>query len=452
MRLESTSMDGPPDGATAAPAPDGPDRRRVLSAGAAGIVTLALPSAAAHATGGVPQDAGPAVPTGVTALPIGYPSGGATGAIRVTWTPVGGATGYEVDRTVGGLTTTVSVGPTGTTDLAGLTGADATHTVVVRAVAGSATSDDSAAVQVSPVIAVGGDVTTFEGDGASEPPLVNADGVTYVVHRFTASGTFELKRPVAAGTDLAAIEYLVVGGGGAGGSRHGGGGGAGGFVTGTVTSTAAAATAVTVGQGGIGAALPGAPTSGGDSEALGITALGGGHGSGGNAAAPASGGSGGGASYGDPPGGPDGADGLQPASPAGGSGDAGGRGLSSPAAGGGGGGAGAAGGDATAAAAGSGGAGRASIIAGGSVAYAGGGGGSGSPDVASGGGGGAGGGGPGVNNDLTNGGVGYHGAANTGGGGGAGGFVGATNFAGGDGGSGVVVLRYRLPTPSAPPA
>jgi autotransporter-associated beta strand protein len=87
--------------------------------------------------------------------------------------------------------------------------------------------------------ATGGTVTTY----------TNALGVTYKVHTFRSSGTFN----VASGGE---VTYLVVGGGGGGGSAQnvvtsgaGGGGGAGGFTTGTATLWASSFT-VTVGGGG----------------------------------------------------------------------------------------------------------------------------------------------------------------------------------------------------------
>ncbi len=66
------------------------------------------------------------------------------------------------------------------------------------------------------------------------------------------------------------IEYIIVGGGGGGGGYHGAGGGGGGVLYGTATPTTSFA--LTVGDGGARNA------NGGDSEALGLTAIGGGSG------------------------------------------------------------------------------------------------------------------------------------------------------------------------------
>jgi hypothetical protein len=428
-------------------------RRTVLRSGVAGVWVMALPPAGAAASEDALGDGSAlAVPSGLDARPIGYASPGDTGAIRVTWVAVAGATSYELgwttDPSGAGPLTLVDVGDVTTFDLTGRVGNDTDHRIELRALAADRSSLASPQVVSSSVIATGGTVTTFVGDGTSSDGTLTNAAATYVVHTFTTSATFALNRAVEAGTDLAAVECLVVGGGGAGGSRHGGGGGAGGLVIRRLEAVTAADHAISVGGGGIGAAAPALPGDGEDSEAFGLVGAGGGHGSGASRYAASSGGSGGGASYGEAPGGPSGAAGLQPGSVSEGFGNAGGAGFGTAAvagaAGGGGGGALTAGGDGGAGSAGGGGAGRTTVISGNSpVSYAGGGGGSASG--VPGGAGGDGGGGAGVNNNLTNGGAGFAGAANTGGGGGAGGFDGEVNHPGGDGGSGIVIVRYRLP-------
>ncbi len=127
----------------------------------------------------------------------------------------------------------------------------------------------------------------------------DGDG-TWRAYEFTGAGSFTV------GTG-GGIEYeLVAGGGGGGGGvgfvRHGGGG-AGGVLRGT-TTLSAGTYSVTVGSGGTGGSS-GTPrgTSGGDSTAIGLTAVGGGAGATGtdgtrNALAGGSGGGGGGASPG----------------------------------------------------------------------------------------------------------------------------------------------------------
>lgn len=273
-------------------------------------------------------------------------------------------------------------------------------------------------------LATGGTLTT-----------VTVGGITYNIHTFNTSGTLTF-------TDGGTAEYLIVGGGG-GGGRYGGGGGAGGFLTGNVTVTATSYNIV-VGSGGSGhlgdAQSGGAGISGGNSSAFSLTAIGGG--GGGNYGNPTGGaglnggsGGGGGLSNG----------GAVPAGGLGtlGQGNNGGSGLSSwngDFQGGGGGGAGAVGfngGSAGTNSAGRGGVGLQSSITGTATYYAGGGGGSTGGTATP---GGLGGGGSGLN---TSGSIAADGTSNTGGGGGG---TRDTTIGGvyraGNGGSGVVIVRY----------
>ena len=133
-----------------------------------------------------------------------------------------------------------------------------------------------------PPIATGGTVTD-----------ITQDGVNYRVHTFTSVGTSTF-----AVTRSGPVEYLIVAGGGSGGgnNRNGGGGGAGGLLTGITTVTAQPYT-ITVGDGGqaLGVNQRSAPgISGDNSSAFGLTAIGGGHGGSWVSQLPASGGSGGG--------------------------------------------------------------------------------------------------------------------------------------------------------------
>jgi len=306
-------------------------------------------------------------------------------------------------------------------------------------------------------------------------------GVPYRIHMFTNTGntTFTV-------TKGGEIEYLIVAGGGSGGSgRHGGGGGAGGLLTGFTTVTPQAYT-ITVGAGGLAAASNGSGTvgngnNGGNSVAFGLTTIGGGRGGGhpGPTESGAAGGSGGGAGH----------------SGTGGAGTAGqgnnGSTLTNRSVNGAGGGAGGApltgfGGETDFnGRADDGGIGIYSLIIPPGYYFAGGGGGSASPNDGSGdrwlgGNGGQGGGGGGAcssrvggsrggeggeglnrggngNREARTGGTGRcdggSGGANTGGGGGgAAGWGAVGNGRGGNGGSGIVVVRYRrnLTTTTAP--
>lgn len=246
-------------------------------------------------------------------------------------------------------------------------------------------------------------------------------------------------------SSLKTVEVLVVAGGGGGGGYYvGGGGGAGGLLSGSVQLTPQSY-AITVGAGGAGAPLNSgtAGTNGSNSLAFGLTAIGGG-GGGSYPATPTSisGGSGGGAPY-------------LGTSGAGttGQGFAGGATNSGPNQGGGGGGAGGVGTSTlgiSPTVGPAGGPGMSSSITGTAVLYAGGGGGGGDIYGGSGGSGigGAGGGGPtGGQGAIYGGGAigstsGTDALANTGsGGGGAGGY--STSIKGGNGGSGIVIVRYK---------
>ena len=276
------------------------------------------------------------------------------------------------------------------------------------------------------------------GRGYFGPAVTGGDevfttGNGYKVHVFKNSGTLNVTAP-------GEVEYLVVGGGGGGGSDRGGGGGGGGYRSsvGGENSGGGSTTenklnlnignkTIIIGAGGIGNNYYTAGTSGSNSSLDNITSYGGGGGGSGLTGVNngTSGGSGGG-------GGTNGTGGSGTIS----QGYSGGNALTTDA--GGGGGAGSIGVNGTSISGGNGGAGISSIITGSSVGRAGGGGG-GAPSGDSGGsatdGGGAGRGG-----DTGTGGV--SATTNTGGGGG-GGTGGPLNL-GGLGGSGIVIIRYRI--------
>ena len=312
------------------------------------------------------------------------------------------------------------------------------------------------------IVATGGTITT-DGD--------------YKVHTFTGPGTFTV---CSVGTPNGSTEvsYMVVAGGGAGGrgasasSNAGGGGGAGGFREGktpqcTYTSSPLACTSgsnngipvtaqgypIVIGAGGTAAPWPAnfptlspaAAGNGNPSSGLGITSTAGGGGA--NRTQPqehsgAPGGSGGGAiSNGSggagntppvsPPQGSNGGAGPLPASSAGGGGaTSGAAGIPGPT-------------HVCNPAGTPGGAGATTSINGTPTAFAGGGGGGSggcTPNPAGGGAGGAGGGGTGSGNNQGNN---TAGGTNTGGGGGGGGGQ-NPGSAGKNGGSGIVIIRYKF--------
>lgn len=311
--------------------------------------------------------------------------------------------------------------------------------------------------------------------------FITVSGVTYKLHMFTTVGNSSLVINDS-GSD-GSVEFLVVGGGGGGGMDMGGGGGGGGVIEGVHTVRSGEIFSVTVGSGGLGGPggserrsdaagpQPGAhqftipATSGGNSIFGPYTAIGGGFGgssyrgytpgiTGGN------GGSGGGASgYNDNAGTFNGGTGTS------GQGSRGGKSTAAYYSGGGGG-AGGQGADSTSQP--NGGSGRLSRILGTDLFWGGGGGGA-SYSLSTGGNGGIGGGGGGAVGS-TSGGAGLNpgqaggggspnsqtntrggnAGANTGGGGGGGSHYNATN-SGGEGGSGIVVIRYPINRPLIQP-
>jgi hypothetical protein len=132
------------------------------------------------------------------------------------------------------------------------------------------------------------DSTTYTVEGAAfkTQKVVATGGVIthvgeYRVHRFNSSGTFTISSLRSTSIE---VEYLVVAGGGGGGTNMGGGGGGGGFLSGNTVLTPGSYT-VTVGAGGAGApagTTGGHPTvpgsNGGNSTFNGLTAIGGGWG------------------------------------------------------------------------------------------------------------------------------------------------------------------------------
>lgn len=251
---------------------------------------------------------------------------------------------------------------------------------------------------------------------------ITIDG-DFTVHTFKVNGTFDTE-----GSTLSDVTFLIVGGGGAGGSSSGSGGGGGGggglIFNGSEITLSPGSYPVVVGLGGFGVTAATGP-DGEDSSFNGQTAIGGGGGGGNNIVGQdgGSGGGGGAGSTGEPLGG----------SGTAGQGFDGGQAYSAtnPYRGGGGGGASENGITAEAGIRGDGGDGLNFTINGSNIFYAGGGGGGsrGLPEGLGGAGGGANGSQLGV--------AGEHAVNGTGGGGG-----GDSSIKSGNGGSGIVIIRY----------
>jgi hypothetical protein len=140
--------------------------------------------------------------------------------------------------------------------------------------------------------------------GGTVTEVVEGDGKTYRIHTFTSSNSFVVSAISGANGNA---EIMVVAGGGAGGQRHGGGGGAGGMIGPRSINLSATTYTITIGAGGTGG-TGGAQTLRGSNTRISVAssnvllAFGGGGGyhastSGGPANATA-GGSGGGGGYG----------------------------------------------------------------------------------------------------------------------------------------------------------
>jgi autotransporter-associated beta strand protein len=285
--------------------------------------------------------------------------------------------------------------------------------------------------------------TTING-GSLFAPANNALGTGVVT---LSGGTLQLGPSVAVSNDLVLdgaaattaingalnVDYLVVGGGGGGAGRDAGGGGGGGGVLAGNIGVGAAATTVTVGSGGAGGVNSQSGARGGSSLFGSLESIGGG-GGGYWDGSPTTGGSGGGGSGYAPTSGAAGVAGQ-------GFGGGNGAGGTISGVGGGGGGAAAVGGFGTTNTAGNGGSGLATTIRGGSETFSGGGGGAAHRGftAATSGTGGAGGGGNAAASEAT---TPAAGVANSGGGGGASRSADSARYTGGDGGSGIVVIRY----------
>lgn len=282
---------------------------------------------------------------------------------------------------------------------------------------------------------------SVQATGGTVSDVVDS-GVSYRVHTFSTVGTSDFV--VTRGGE---VEYLIVAGGGGGGGRyHGGGGGGGGVLQHRGFSVTPQTYPIVVGDGGAaGLATPNEAqrgSNGSNSSAFGQTALGGGGGGGNSTLQPGlSGGCGGGGAGSSTDVTNQGGNGTD------GQGFAGGNGLGSGTnnlrVGAGGGGAGGRGYDAlhgSAPAPGHGGDGIPSTISGTLEYYGGGGGGGGLAETTNAGRGGKGGGGIGaLGADTTP----YATAGENGKGGGGGGSNSSSNGLG-NGGSGVVIIRYRI--------
>jgi hypothetical protein len=401
-----------------------------------------------------------------------------TTAKTASFTAVSG-NGYFVNTTSGAITVTMPASPSAG-DIVGIkdyAGTFATNNVTVARNGsnfdGIATDATLSIGQLSVffvyVDGTQGWKATQSDTGDYGSRYITATGGTvtccgdYKIHTFTGPGTFTVTCAGNAGGSNS-VDYLVVAGGGAGGAAGGhsatvgGGGGAGGYressgaASGCYTRSPLGACVsalpvtvtgypITIGGGATSTFPCNASNTGSNSVFSTITSAGGGGGVGVTPLCGFNGGSGGGGGATCGSNGTGGTGNTPPVSPP--QGQNGGNGAS-PKLGGGGGGAiqaGSNGGAAppTAAARNTGGDGGTTEISGTSTSYAGGGGGANTDGPGNN--GGLGGGGPAPTS--SSGGIGSNGTANTGGGGGGGPHGYPINDNGGQGGSGIVIIRYK---------
>ncbi len=220
--------------------------------------------------------------------------GGGGGATSAGFSNGTGGTGVTSSIT-GELVTYAEGGNGGLSSGANTNGAPAAANTGSGGSGGQRSEDDGTVYNGgdggSGIVVVRYQVGSLKASGGSQTnAYIDGSGDLWAAHIFTADGTLTVSEAVAA-------EYLIVAGGGGGGGanyqeRAGGGGGAGGLLSGS-TNLSVTSYSMTIGSGGSGGGNNGG-TPGVDSAAFGLTAVGGGEG-GGNSSGQGNGGSGGGA-------------------------------------------------------------------------------------------------------------------------------------------------------------
>jgi len=261
-----------------------------------------------------------------------------TDAVSMTWGApetssftASGSTGYFVDTTAGAITITMPASPSNGDQIAFIDRARTFHINQVTLAANGNTIEgepddwvlNSRGTHVyftydSSVSGSNGwKITSFNSDeinnkdkavspGVGSKRWINAtsdaeevylDG-DYMVHKFLSSGTFTVHSVGSDSVFGSNVRYLIVGGGASGGSHHAGGGGAGGFRDNAAYNQAVTPQAytITVGAGGDRRYSNTTGNDGGSSSAFGLTS-GGGGGGGSNAGRGRDGASGGGSGH-----------------------------------------------------------------------------------------------------------------------------------------------------------
>jgi hypothetical protein len=205
---------------------------------------------------------GPGRLNNITGSPQFYAGGGSSSNYGVSSNYPGGIGGGGIGdnaTTVMNLASTNGTPNTG--GGGGASGSGGSGIVIVRYPIAILTSEEY-------LVASGGEVS-----------VINSDGFKYAVHQFLNPGADVFRvSSVGSVSGNNTIEYLIVAGGGSGGGRHGGGGGGGGLINGSKAITAGSYP-ILVGDGG--AAVEGngvIGNNGGNSSFGGETAIGGGGG------------------------------------------------------------------------------------------------------------------------------------------------------------------------------
>ena len=162
-------------------------------------------------------------------------------SVNYSITAVSGATSYTWTVPIGW---TINSGQ-GTTSIAVTAGTNAGNiTVTAINTCGISSASTKAVSSWRPIVATGGTVSNYTANGTN-----GVNGVQYRVHSFTTVGNSSLNI-TDAGTS-GQLDYLVVAGGGGGSIQHAGGGGGGGVVYNTNFVVNTSNVSITVGSGGI---------------------------------------------------------------------------------------------------------------------------------------------------------------------------------------------------------
>jgi hypothetical protein len=200
----------------------------ITASNACGSTTRVLNIGVITVPANPPTISGPSAPTINTST--NYSITAVSGATSYTWTV---PTGWIINS------------GQGTTSIAVTAGTNAGNiTVTAINTCGTSSASTKAVSSWRPIVATGGTVTNYTANGTN-----GVNGVQYRVHSFTTVGnsSFNISDAGTSGQ----VDYLVVAGGGGGSIQHAGGGGGGGVVYNTNFVVNTSNISITVGSGGI---------------------------------------------------------------------------------------------------------------------------------------------------------------------------------------------------------